>query len=405
MTGLMGCKPAPEEIQFLTWASPRNQQGLKNSLESFSQRNPEIKVQATILEDEEACRREWLNRQAKGKVPDIWMMPDTDFHSFTQQNILHEISHREYPFSDQIIPELMIRFKVNDRLYAGPIHWSTEVLYYNKKIFERHGIPLPMAHWDWSDLMTAAKALTVQSNEGDETVQWGLDLSTETEHWIPFLLQNCGQLQNGNYQWVMADPQYIQSNAEAVEFYSGLRRDFTDTLDKEERGSHFLSGNAAMTIDSRDFIPLLSEKAKFEWDISPLPRGRQQGTLVRIHALVISKQSQHLKATVALLNFLSSEVTQSASALNGASPTLSDLLFSRIFLEFPGTRTIHNISFVDSLKFATCFPKTPAVESVKHILNEEIDALITNPDRGGRETLETMQIRLEELDLTLKKKY
>jgi multiple sugar transport system substrate-binding protein len=395
------CKPPQEKIQFLTWSSDDERSLLQGQLEEFGRRNPQVHIEVILCKNKESCLEEFQNRKANGNIPDVMMISDEEFESFLRQNLLHEFSKQEYPSLESILPELLVFYQNQAGLYAIPIDWSTEVLYYNKTIFDHHKIPMPRPFWDWSDLIAASKALTIETEEGDQAIQWGMDLATTPRQWLPFVLQNCGKMQSSQGEWVLNDPQYIQSNMEAIEFYTDLLREYV-ARDPKKQSDHaaFLAGKAAMTIDDRSFSKKLGKQTAFEWDICSLPHGRQAATLMNSHALIIFKQTKHLLASMGFVNFLSSEISQSGFGLSGRAPSIKSLLNSPIFLDFPNSLKIQNKYFVESLKFAAPFPRTLAPEETKHILEDELKTLTEHPERGARETIETMQVRLEELTLT-----
>lgn len=46
--------------------------------------------------------------------------------------------------------------------------------YYNRDLFAKAHVPVPTDNWTWQDVLSAAKKLTIR--QGNNTVQWGIDL-------------------------------------------------------------------------------------------------------------------------------------------------------------------------------------------------------------------------------------
>jgi len=62
-------------------------------------------------------------------------------------------------------PELSLN-RWNGDLYALPVADRPTVLYYNKNLFNQHGVPFPPLEWDWDDFWQTAIAVTSERNFG-----------------------------------------------------------------------------------------------------------------------------------------------------------------------------------------------------------------------------------------------
>jgi ABC-type glycerol-3-phosphate transport system substrate-binding protein len=399
---LSGCKPATEEVCFMAYFPTNDASEIKGILENFIKENPNIKIQLTLVPNAEKSRTEWENRKKSGKIPDVWIIPDQDVKALSEQKALHEFSTTEIHFQSEIIPELTGLFTVGNHQFGIPINWSTEVLFYNKTIFQKHGIPLPADHWDWSDLLACVEKLTIVSEDTNEIIQSGIDLSTKPEVWLPFLFQNNGEVQTEDGHWVLNTPQYIQSNIEGLDFYRNLFTTYSFKTTSNQNSNSFLHGKSALIIAPREFAKNLSQQSSFDWDICSIPKGKKKAAIVTSNALAISSQTKHLKASLALVNFLISEINQSTMTLNGSAPSFKSLLSSRLFIEFP-RKNIQSSFFTQALKTGKRLPMSKSPMMVDKSLREEISSMVSNPIRDTREVIETMQVRLEEMDLALQK--
>lgn len=61
-----------------------------------------------------------------------------------------------------------------DELYGFPACLGLTVLFYNKEIFDRAGLPYPDTTWTYDDLLRVGKQLTVDSDKDGIPDQWGL---------------------------------------------------------------------------------------------------------------------------------------------------------------------------------------------------------------------------------------
>lgn len=62
-------------------------------------------------------------------------------------------------------------FSQSGRTYAIPTSIGFQLIFYDKALFDRAGVPYPEIGWSWDDFLATAQALTVQS--GSETTQYG----------------------------------------------------------------------------------------------------------------------------------------------------------------------------------------------------------------------------------------
>jgi multiple sugar transport system substrate-binding protein len=95
-------------------------------------------------------------------------------------------------------------------LYAYPIHFSTDVLFYNKDMFKAAHVPYPTDNWTWAQMVDAAKKLTIRDSEGHVT-QFGLFLP-EADATIQ---SNGGSVFNSDYsKCIIASPQALEAMIE-----------------------------------------------------------------------------------------------------------------------------------------------------------------------------------------------
>lgn len=396
-----GCQRPVQVITFA--AEKRHQQALQHQLDEFSTEHPDVSIKVEWFENDEALTNYIYSAGPKGQLPDLWICRDDDLLGFKNKQWIEAVPPALV--NERFIPQLARSVKLNGFSYGVPFEWSTEVLYYNKTIFTKHLIPFPSVNWDWSDLATSAESLTVEGGDGADPITWGVDFSANPEEWLPFISQGCGSIQNEKGQWVATDPQFIQSNLQCIGFYADLVRSYSPGSNLKKSGEAFLNGRAAMIISNRDFVDVLmkNHQAKFEWDISSLPAGRLDASLLTSRVIAMKSGISKNPKILELVTYLTSDIAQTAMALSGLAPVISDLLGSKVFVEYPGPRPVKNEIFKTALTHAALRPRHALSHSVDLVLQEEMQNLINNPDRTERETLEAIQIRLEELDLTAMK--
>jgi multiple sugar transport system substrate-binding protein len=81
-------------------------------------------------------------------------------------------------------------FTHNGKLYGFPRDNGTEVIFYNKALFRKAGLPYPKDDWTWDDLRSLARTLTVRT--GNRVSQYGF--AFETSWWRLYMWENGAEL-------------------------------------------------------------------------------------------------------------------------------------------------------------------------------------------------------------------
>ena len=58
----------------------------------------------------------------------------------------------------QFYPQIIQGLTFNGNLAGLTDNWDTQVMYYNKTLFQKAGVALPNANWTWDDFQNAARA-------------------------------------------------------------------------------------------------------------------------------------------------------------------------------------------------------------------------------------------------------
>ncbi|MBX3011296.1 MAG: sugar ABC transporter substrate-binding protein [Caldilineaceae bacterium] len=166
-------------------------------------------------------------------------------------------------------------------LYAIPYEWVTIVFYYNKDIFDAAGEAYPNSDWSYDQVREVGARLTKRT--GDTVDQYGFISNWDYSMLDSSLYANGGAILNEDYtQSVLDTPENIAT----VQWWVDLiQADGIAPLPAEfaEGGPTvlFASGRVAMAILGVWGIQDFREQAKFNWDITMLPKGTTTQTAVQ----------------------------------------------------------------------------------------------------------------------------
>jgi len=139
---------------------------------------PELDVQVVPYEaymneqNSDVTRQEALHQLLEQYNPDIIIARnDQSYRELIEDNRLRALDgfiQEEKPDLDLAVQELLDPIKGSDGLmYALASHFSGNVLYYNKNIFEKAGVPLPTEGMTWEQVLRLAERIPTKDEEGD----------------------------------------------------------------------------------------------------------------------------------------------------------------------------------------------------------------------------------------------
>ncbi len=167
--------PSGEDEQgrtVLVWSTDPNP-ARREQLAPFSERNPDLVVQ---VEPNSFDRT--IVQCATGVGPDIIEIYNTrDMAAYAQAGILLDLTEyaRELGFGpESTYPRLVGNLMYDGRQYRYPANAASQVLIYNKRMFDEAGIPYPADDMLWEDFIELVKPLTVKAKGGRGYQQFAL---------------------------------------------------------------------------------------------------------------------------------------------------------------------------------------------------------------------------------------
>lgn len=364
--GLAGCaRDNPDQrthIQLSSWGSAQEITVLKELLNTFEQTHPEIKVD--LLHIPENYYQKLHILVAGGLTPDVVFTNSISFPIYASQGIFRDLrpllASSQTLSEHQFYPQALQAFSWQPEsgqpiLAALPRDISNVVIFYNKDLFAKAGLPTPKADWTWEQFRETADQLTVDHNNDGDPDQFGFSFySTPPLFWLPFVWSAGGDLFNPDLKQVTLN----QSKAVAgLQFYADLRNKWHVAPKKVESGGItmsqlFLQQKVAMMVNGRWSVPVLREQAKFQWDVVSLPVGPSGQARVGIDAsgYAIAAQSKHPNESFELIQFLLSEAALRKVANSGLIiPSRPDVAESDAFLA-PGQAPASGKVFLDVIR-------------------------------------------------------
>jgi len=233
------------------------------------------------------------------------------FKGETMLDLMPFISNDEELNLDDYYPQMLKPFTRSGRLYTLPCFYTPFIVYYNKDLFDKYGVPYPPTdgNWDWNDYRERAIKLTHDTDGDGKIDEFGLYFAWWQHGVETFIRQNGGSiLSEDGQKLVMGDPRTV----EALQFLYDLK--FKDkvapsvmTAPGQNPTRLFRQGKVAMYGPWGVFsVPDFRKIKNFDWDVAPLPKGPngKRAGVVFPYAYAISTQSKHPEEAYRLIRFL-----------------------------------------------------------------------------------------------------
>jgi len=141
---------------------------------------------------------------ASGTAPDVWYQDASTLAPLIHGHYLLDmrkcLSLAPHLSLTRFFPTVLaIHRQADGALYGLPDDFTPMVIYYNPQVFTRAHVTLPTATWTWSDLLTDAQLLTLDSKgrtardphfDAQHVVQYGFRVRKYTLEWIYRVWEN-----------------------------------------------------------------------------------------------------------------------------------------------------------------------------------------------------------------------
>jgi ABC-type glycerol-3-phosphate transport system substrate-binding protein len=330
---------APVEIVWSFWGDPPELALNQKVIDAFQAKNPNIKIKTQFEPFEsyfDKLRAQW----AGGSSPDVMFL--NSIPVYASLNVLLPlddlIAKDKFDTSD-FYPGLLEIFKYQGKVYGLPRDNDTQVIYFNKDLFDAEKVAYPKNDWTFKDFKdTAAKFV---KKDGDKVTRYGAALAL-SNHFRIWVWANGGELYDDNFKptkTVINSPEAV----EAIDFLGSLFKDKiippNDQIDAGgKRTQLFINQQVALVQGNHSTLPtFMAAKVPFKYDIVPMPRGKKGASNLGGGAgYVISNKTTGAKldAAWAFYKFLNGPDGQTFYTQNGLiTPARRSIGKSDVFLK------------------------------------------------------------------------
>ncbi|MDF2652814.1 MAG: hypothetical protein K0Q73_8619 [Paenibacillus sp.] len=349
-------KKDPVTLTVLTW----NAGPFQKLFDKFHEKYPWITIQANTK-----INGGIIKNVIAGDAADLVFL-DNGLSEWMSGDLLEDLT--PYIKKDQRIQSakkvdnLLESFATGGKQWTVPFSDIPMWIIVNKDLMKKYGMTMPKNDWTYDDFLTMAKKatntaandwgmigmgdeftsiLTMANGSADNYRYMNKDSSQSVAH-TPAVLEDLKWSQDLSNKW------HVQpNNAEAKQLgFAGVAEEA------------FIKGNFLFMLGA-DWMLETVQKAKFEWDVLPMPKGKkQQATIHQAGPIAIPKASKHKEEAFLYISFLFDIEAQKTMIETGSSAFVQDPVLENYFGEVP----LWKGKNVDALKLSAkmcCFSSDP----------------------------------------------
>lgn len=333
----------------------------------FEKKHPNIKIVPMYVPGGDYYSKV-LAMFASNTAPDVFWMGQ-GFGDFAQRGCLLELEDAVAPeLLKKIIsfaPEVLNLYKYKGKLMGMPTGINVALLYYNASLFDKAGFKYPDGNWNTDDLITAAKALTKDTNGDGKTDQYGILITSPA-----FFLNSFG----GSI--LSRDGKRCELNSrgsiEALTFVRDLTTKY-NVSPKQAGGSiegfmgqePFLTGRIGMIIMLDNHLEQCRKSIRnFKWDIAPIPCKTKKRYWASSSGFCVSYHTKSKKEAATFVQYLAADPDAQMILGRMAIPVLKDVA-EKIIAETTVPR--HMVYLLEIIKDINPMPRIAGINQVENI--------------------------------------
>lgn len=407
-------------IRFLIFGDPAEINAYRTLISSFSKEEPDIDVQLVEASDREDLIARLSTSVAGGSPPDLFLMNYRFYGQFAARGALEPLG----PYVEDsdvfeeadFYPQALDAFRWKGELTCLPQNISSLVVYFNRELFKRFGVPPPRDGMHWNELVFKARQLTRDKNgqvvrgadpdlPAANTAQaeiFGLGVEPSIIRLAPLVWSNGGELVDDAEEPTRFTLDGVEAK-QAIDAFFRLRTLYgvvpTDQeVEAEDDESRFANGRMAMLLESRRAVPSLREAADFDWDVVSLPSFQEPVNVLHSDAYCLTKGSKEKDAAWRFVEYALGPAGAEVVARTGRTvPSLRSVAESDAFLD-PQAKPKNSRVWLDSIESIRHLPTVstwPEIEDATNgilengmYLAQPVDKVVAEVDEQTRPLFE-----------------
>lgn len=294
-------------IRFATWDSDETLTLQQQMVDKFNKENPDIKV---VLE---GYGSDYDTKIAAGigakDAPDVMYMWNYPQYGDALENLGSYIDKEGKTYKDNFYETLWNYNSKDSKILGMPVGYTTHVVYYNKALFDKAGVPYPTGEWTWQQLAETAKKVT---NKQEKIYGFALSGKPDPYDFEMFLWTN-GTQYVGNDKKLEGNLNGPKA-VETLTLFQNMLKDGSAIATEGSGSTEMKTGKVAMFINGSWSINTLKEN-KINFGVAKLPsfqKDKKSVSIVSSSGVSMSSTSKNKDAAWKFIKYWVSEEANKA---------------------------------------------------------------------------------------------
>jgi multiple sugar transport system substrate-binding protein len=309
-------------VRLLVFGAPEELAAYRTLVDAYAEARPGRPVQLVEASDRKDLLARLATSIAGGAPPELFLMNYRFYGQMAVKDALEPLDERiaasqTIDLADYY-PVAVDAFRWQGRQLCLPQNVSSLAVYYNRTLFEKYGVAPPKPGWTWTDLLTAATAMTrdargavIRGTESEGAARrpavHGLGVEPSIIRLAPLVWSNGGDIVDDP-----ARPTRLTLDTpaarEALKNLVDLRLAYgvaptDEEVEAEDDESRFANGRLAMLFSSRRSTTTFRSITGFEWDVAPLPVYRRPVGVLHSDAYCMTRGGKNKNAAWNFLEY------------------------------------------------------------------------------------------------------
>jgi multiple sugar transport system substrate-binding protein len=395
-----GGDSATGPVRLLVFGAPEELEAYRTLLRAYAKSQPDQTIQLVEAGDRKDLLARLSTSIAGGEPPDLFLMNYRFYGQFAVKDAIEPLDER-IAGSDTVdpadyYPVAMDAFKWQGHQLCLPQNVSSLAVYYNRTLFEKHGVALPKPGWTWNDLLTTATAMTRDANGGvirgtesegaaQRPAVHGLGIEPSIIRLAPFVWSNGGEIVDDPVRptrLTLDGPAAREALKNLVDLRLAYGVVPTDQeVEAEDDESRFANGRLAMLLSSRRSTTTFRSITDFEWDVAPLPVYRQPAGILHSDAYCMTRGAKNKEAAWKFLEYaISAEGQRIVAATGRTVPSHIEVSNSPAFLG-PAQPPRSAKVFLDAIPTVRALPTVSTWPEIEDVTSGILENALYRGDR------------------------
>lgn len=317
-TGAAWSIPSQDPTAAITVLTYQTEDDLKVVLDGFKKVHPTITVNVQTVPFESLGTTVEKDISSKNGNPDVYLIDPSQVAGFTLKGYTEDLTAQFSPYASRWDKASVEADTIDGKLNAVPLATSTQLLFYNKDLLDKAGIPAPSAdpgeRLTWEQVTDQAKkAIRAGAASG---LLFGQPATYYALESLPVSLGGSpGATGKNNLTPDVTSDAWIK----AMTWYGSIFRDgiMPKSMATGSQRATFAAGKAAFIVDGPWTLPTIA-KSSFNWGVAPMPyfQDGKPVTPTGDFDLAMNPFSKNKEAAAIFIKYL---------AVDGGEALLSDL--------------------------------------------------------------------------------